>query len=194
MPNPTGKGSSTTKAEIEQRLAYVGGLMGAHLTDSQVFDLIVEQYGVSRRQAQKYVEKLYARWEEDAKTQKVDRRRVLKERQRRRLLSLALAAQGHMEATAPSVDEDEEDDGTKVKGKPKGKARDRAQASAAGARWATVIGQIETLLMKLDGTAAAERKISYSFDPSQCTDDELDRIEAGESPITVLGPARVRVD
>lgn len=80
--NPEGKGSTTTNAELRERLAFVSELLASPLTYGEVVDAIIAEHAVKERQAKRYIAKVFDQWEKDSRSE----REQARARQIRRIL------------------------------------------------------------------------------------------------------------
>jgi hypothetical protein len=88
--NPSGKGATTTRDEMRDRLDFVADLLAGPSTYGEVVDVVRDVYDVGERQAKDYIAKVFDRWDADAKP---DRDRA-RDRQVRRILRMIGTWQG----------------------------------------------------------------------------------------------------
>lgn len=81
-PNPDGKGSTTTKEQMRERLDFTAELLASPLTYGEVVDAICAEYDVRERMAKRYIAKVFERWNSEARVERDNAR----ERQIRRIL------------------------------------------------------------------------------------------------------------
>lgn len=100
LPNPEGKGSTTTREQMRERLDFVAELLASPLTYGEVVDAVCAEYEVGARMAKRYVAKVWDRWEKESRTD----RDMNRERQVRRILKRIVQHDGGTKETSKRPD------------------------------------------------------------------------------------------